>query len=292
MDPADVKGIPIDTEDLKSGDDQGTAALARSLGVDPDNLDEENEDDDEDEEDESDDSDLDDANSKQRTKDEATDRKSKGKSKKAPRGSEEDPNQLGEHYAKFLQDNAEEAYATALHRAQNEAGYLDKLVKSTNKMDLRIAQKLLERNDFGAKTIEDYRRNTRKKEAGDDPAAQRHAEILDRIERIEQGQSEKGWKQWKRENAVAGEAEKLADDIHARYPDMPEGEVMDMVRGKLGAAYRKPQKESMSAGYGGDVSPEGEDLNVSVNPKLRGALLPNFKKTAKFAKSYMKEMRR
>jgi len=268
VDPMDVTGIPLTPNEInQSGEPQGTANVASALGLKPEDLEEDKEEDDEEK-------------PPQKVKEEA------------PK-SEEDPNKLGEKYAEFVQRNAEEAYANALHRAKTEEGYLASLSQSKDAMDQRIMKKLLERNDFGAKTIEEYRRNVRTKEIGDDPVKLKLAELEDRQTRFEQGSAEKEWSQWKQENAVRGKAAELADDVHSRYPDMPLAEVMETVKGKMGGEYSASQKQHTSALIGGDGIHQEDSLGIgSVNPNLVNALLPNRKKTVKFAKQYVREIRR
>src|SRR3990167_741034 len=201
IDPADVKGLPLDPKDInQSGEPQGRAALRRGLGLSKDEDTTEDDDDDLDDEDDEDLEDDDEKPSQRKKKDEDDDESGRKKSKKLPKGAEKDPNDLGENYESFVQRNAEEAYAIALHRAKEEDGYLDKLVASKDPIDQRLAKK-----------------------------------------RMEGSSNERSWNQWKKENAVNGKAAEIADDIHARYPDMPEGEVMEFVKGKLGGSYRAPQ---------------------------------------------------
>ena len=265
VDPVDVTGIPLTTKEIdQSGEPQGTANVAAALGLTPEDL--------EDDEPE----------------DEGEKPKSKGKTPP-----NDDPNKLGEEYASFVQRNAEEAYAQALHRAKTEEGYLDTLVKSKEPMDQRIAKKLLARNAVGAQPIAASRRTPRPRALGDDPVKLQIAELTDRIDQLQQGSTEKEWSQWKKENAVKGKAAELADDVHSRYPDMPLAEVMETVKGKMGGEYRAPQKTSTSVLVGGDGMYQEDELGLgSANPNLVNALLPNKKKTMKFAKQYVREIRR
>lgn len=288
VDPADIKGLPLDSKDInQSGEPQGRAALRRGLGLqEEDTTDDENLEEEEEEEE-----DDDKPPQREKKKDKPDDESGRKKSKKPPEGAEKDPNELGENYESFVQRNAEEAYAVALNRAKNEEDYLAKLVASKDPIDQRLAKKLIEKHDFGAKSVDEYRKNLRNKEIGDDPLKLQLAEMNDRLERMENGSNERSWTQWKKENAVSGKASEIADDIHKRYPDMPEGEVMELVKGKLGGSFRAPQKPSHSTVFGGDGTSQ-EDSEPVQNARLVKSLLPNYKKTAKFAKKYLQELRR
>lgn len=298
IDPADVKGLPLNPKDInQSGEPQGRAALRRGLGLseEDDNTEEDDEDDLEDDKDESDEEDSEDDDEddkpRQRKKDKSDDESGRKKSKKLPKDTQDHLNDLGENLESFVQRNSEEAYAIALNRAKNEDGYLDKLVSSKDPIDQRLAKKLIEKHDFGSKTVEEYRKSLREKEIGDDPLKLQLAEMNDRLERMEGRSNERSWSQWKKENAVTGKAAEIADDIHRRYPDMPEGEVMEFVKGKMGGSFRAPQKPSHSTVFGGDGAPH-EEAEPVQNKRLVQTLLPNYKKTRKFAKKYMQGMRR
>src|SRR3990167_3998342 len=207
IDPADVKGLPLDPKDInQSGEPQGRAALRRGLGLSKDEDTTEDDDDDLDDEDDEDLEDDDEKPSQRKKKDEDDDESGRKKSKKLPKGAEKDPNDLGENYESFVQRNAEEAYAIALHRAKEEDGYLDKLVASKDPIDQRLAKKLIEKHDFGAKSVDEYRKNLRAKDIGDDPLKLQLAEMNDRLERMEGSSNERSWNQWKKENAVNGKA--------------------------------------------------------------------------------------
>lgn len=293
VDPSDVDGIPLGEDEInQSGDDHGSANLAKALGVDDENtddeLDDEDEDDEDDEGDDEEDDEDDDAN-------ESQNKKGKGKSGKDKSKKPNDPHNIAEGYAETVQRNAEEAYASTLFRAQNEEGYLEKLVADKNPIAQRLAKKIIERNPDladGAKTLEEFKSNARKKAIGDDPTKLHQAQTEDRLEQLEQRENQREWRSWKRENAVRGEAEKHADDIHARYPDMPPSEVMEMVKGKMGASYRESQKDKTSAAHGGGAPADQSDFGISgANQSLVKALLPNAKKTVKFGKKYLKGLR-
>lgn len=248
-DPFDVldKGIPFDTNSLSSGEPKGQQSdIAKLLGVeDPDEDDEDTTDEDDDEEQD----------------------RSEGTGAKAAKAKEK--KDAAENYAAKIQVQSEELYAINLKRAREEEGYLDKLISSNDPLDQRMAKKLLERNDFGSKTVADYKKSLLKKAVGDDPVKQELAEIKSSLQELRSEKKTEAWSNWKKENSVRGEAAKLADEIRARYPDMEPPEVLDMVRGKLGVSNLSSMKEEAFAGSRSAMPETNEtDLNSPVARKM------------------------
>lgn len=209
--------------------------------------------------------------------------------KKAPKPGE---NKLVDQYSEFIQRNAEEAYAIALFKAKNDEKYLDTLVASSDPMDQKMATKLLSRNDFGAKSVDEYKRTLRVKQAGDDPKDRRLAELEAKVDELTNGSKVKDWSQWKKENAVSGEAEVLADQVRMEYPSMSSADVMAFVRGKLGMTQNPTQKEQMGFVRGGLGAVPEEDLPNTDSPLARALLPKDIKKTTAFAKHLLGRTRR
>ena len=258
QDPVDVTGLPYVPP--SSGKSQGTANVARALGLQPDEVP---------------------ADEPEEPKTDNTEPKAESDQKKR---------QLAENADAILQKNMEEAYALALHRARNEDGYLDKLSQSSDPIEQRLAAKLIARNDFGAKTVDEYKKNLRMKAAKGDPKEERLIRLESELEELRSGSKTKDWTDWKRENSVTGEVAELCDQTRVDYPNMPYKDVLALVRGKMGIASKPLLKEQMGFVRGGSGMPE-EDTTSFESP-LAKALLPNLKATQKFAKQYLKAARR
>ena len=266
QDPVDVTGLPYVPP--SSGKSQGTANVARALGLPADTVPEDDSDEDE-------------------QKDDNTESSNAQSQKADP---DQKKRQLAENADAVLQRNMEDAYAIALHRARSEDGYLDKLTQSSDPIEQRLAAKIIARNDFGAKTVEEYRKTSRMKAAKGDPAEERLIRLESELEELRSGTKTQDWSNWKKDNAVTGEAAELADQVHAEYSTMSYSDVLSLVRGKMGIASKPLQKESMGFVRGGSGMPE-EDQADFESP-LAKALLPNIKATKKFAKQYLKGARR
>lgn len=300
-DPSDVTGLPLKpNEYAPGGEHDGRQAVARQLGLSgQDTTDDDDEGDDDDIDDDGDDTDDDDedAGAKNQKGKKSTDRFQRKPSKaelelqgkqSGKEGGKQKP-KIVDDYSETIQARAEEAYAWTLNRVQKDPEYLDNLVQSKDPIDLKLARKLLARNDFGAKTVEEYRVQIRMKKAGDDPVQQELVRLNSEVERLTEGSRSANWKNWKKEYSVGGEAAEIADAIHAEYPEMPYEDVLSMTRGKLGVAELPSMKEQVGhVRSGGDMG-QGENLNMSS--PLAKSLLPNVKQTKKFAKRYMRGRR-
>ena len=176
-----------------------------------------------------------------------------------------DKRELDEEYQARLQKDAEEAFANAAFRLKEEGQeYLDKLVHDPSLAAQRIAKKLLENNDFGAKTVPEYKKLLKIRQAGDRPEDQRVAQLESRLEELEQGGKEKDWQRWKEANGVSGKASQIANDVHSRFPDMEYAEVMETTRGKLGVDASAPMKIGAGVAPGGAAVPQEEKLDFST----------------------------
>lgn len=216
---------------------------------------------------------------------EETETKQEGNTQQTPsKRADETKKQLAENADAVLQKNMEEAYATALYRARNEDDYLDKLAQSKDPIEQRLASKLIERNDFGAKSLDDYRKQLRIKSAGKDPRDQKIAELEAAIEEIRGTSTSKEWSEWKTQNKVTGEAEQMADEIHSSHPDLPPNYILGIVRNELGAP-TPSRKESVGFVRSSGSSPEEDGVDLSS--PLAKRLLKNPKETVKFAKQWM-----
>lgn len=195
-------------------------------------------------------------------------------------------------YSAKVQELAEEAYAWAANQARQNPDFLEKLVTSGDPTDQKLATKLLARNDFGAKTIDEFKKNVILKKAGDDPRDRAIAELRMELNELKTGSGAKDWQSWKKENAVAGEAETLADQVRSEYPTMSNADVLALVRGKLGITHVPTQKEQMGYGRGG-LGAVPEENSVDTESPLARALLPrDVKKTTEFAKQLFGKGRR
>lgn len=268
VDPTDVTGEAWTPP--TAGETNGRVNVASALGL-PDQT-EETEDEETSEEEESDET-----SSKGTTQRTQPDKKTRA---------DETKKQLAENADAILQRNMEELYDNARYRARNEEGYLDKLVQSKDPIEQRLAAKIIERNDFGAKTLDDYRKQLRIKNAGKDPRDQKIAELEAAIDEIRGGSKTKEWSDWKSQNRVTGDAETLADQVHSQYPDLPNAHVLAIVRNELGVKATPSLKESVGFVRGSGSAPEEDGVDLS-SPLAR-KLLPNAKKTVKFAKQFMR----
>ncbi len=215
--------------------------------------------------------------------------KTLGSKKALPKPGE---NKLVDKYGERIQQLAEEAYALDLDRVRKDPAYLDKLVQSNDPMDQRMATKLLSRNDFGAKTVDDYKRSLIVKNAGKDPRDQAIAELRMEVENLKSGTRSQDWASWKQQNAVSGEAETLADSVRAEYPSMSNADVLAFVRGKLGITHAPSQKEQMGYGRGGLGAVPQEDTPDLESPLARALLPKDIKATQKFGRQLLGRMRR
>lgn len=215
--------------------------------------------------------------------------KTLGSKKAQPKPGE---NKLVDKYSERIQQLAEETYAYELNRVQKDPKYLDKLVQSTDQMDQKMAGKLLSRNDFGSKTVEDYKKSLIVKNAGNDPRDQAIAELRMEVENLKNGTKSQNWASWKAANAVSGEAETLADSVRAEYPTMSNPDVLAFVRGKLGITHTPSQKEQMGYGRGGLGAVPQEDTPDLESPLARALLPKDVKLTQKFGRQLLGKMRR
>lgn len=194
---------------------------------------------------------------------------------------------LVDQYSAAIQRDAEEAYAWSLNRARSDETYLDKLVQSKDPIDQRLATKLLARNDFGSKTVDEYKRNLIVKNAGKDPRDQALAQMRVELDELRNGTQSKDWSSWKAENAVSGEAEVLADNIRAEYPSMNNADVLAFVRGKLGITQNPTQKERMGFVRGGLGAVPEEDAPNLESPLAKALLPKDIKKTVEFGRQLL-----
>lgn len=200
---------------------------------------------------------------------------------------QEEGAKTAENYSKLIQDHAEELYGTLLLKAKADEDYLASLIDSKDPTERKYARKILERNadQFGAATPEDFKALRAKLAAGDDPTAQKLAEIEARQLSQDQKLRESEWETWKDKNRVTGDLAKVADELHSEYPAMPRGDLIAFARGKLGIAPTVSAKESSSAAPGGANPPLSEDPTSS--PLAKKLLRQQTSDTRKFADDYL-----
>lgn len=193
-----------------------------------------------------------------------------------------------ENYSAQVQEKSEELYALNLSMAKDNPEHIEKLIKSSNPLDQRMAKKLLDRNDFGAKTIEEFKKMQARKSVGDDPVKQELADIKSSLEELRNERKIMAWNDWKKENAIKGDAAKLADDFHARYPDADNADIVAYVRGKMGVSNGFSMKSSSFAGSRGDM-PETTDEELDFSSPVAKGMMKNvdLKKLRKFTRQAM-----
>lgn len=192
-----------------------------------------------------------------------------------------------ENYSAKAQALAEETYALAVQKAKLDPGYLSELAESKDKIDRRLAEKILSRNpEFGAATVDDFRTLQAKRQAGDDPQAQALAEVRVKQEQLDHRQKESEWETFKSHNAVTGELERAADDIRSRFPNADHGELVAFARGKLGVTPSAPKKPGASGAVGGGSAPAEDDPTNS--PLATRMLRGKPQDTKQFADDYLR----
>lgn len=192
---------------------------------------------------------------------------------------------LVDNYSAKIQEKAEELYATDERLALRDPTHLDQLLSSTDKVDRRNAEKILQRNakTFGASTVEDYRLQKEKLAAGDDPTRQKFVEIDHELRSLKIEKKATQWKEWKLENSIKGELGKFADEIYSQYPEMTFVDVLDLAKGRLGIrTHAVPGKEEGSIATGAGNPSQNEEISPNLKRLLR--IRPE---TEKFAREYL-----
>ncbi len=188
-----------------------------------------------------------------------------------------------------IQEKSEELYRTEERLALKDHEYLYKLVDSTDAMDRKLAGKILKRNaeTFGASSPEELKLKLAK-DAVTDPVEKKTVEMDFKLKNLEQKQIESDWSKWKSDNKVGEDLATVADEIRAQYPDMPNGDLLAMARGRMGLSQTSSKKISGSTAMGSSGAPE-TDESVYSSP-LAKRLLKNPDSTMKFAKGYLRSL--
>jgi len=189
-----------------------------------------------------------------------------------------------------IQEKSEELYRTEERLALKDPNYLKTLVDSQDATDRKLAGKILKRNadTFGASSIEDFKLALAKN-ASDDPTDQKIVELDFKTKALEQKQKDSDWSEWKKANQVGEDIAKVVDEVHVMYPDMLNGDVLALARGKMGLSQTSSQKTSASAAIGSSGAPETDEQNFS-SPLAKRLGLRNPESTLKFAKGYLRSL--
>lgn len=191
-----------------------------------------------------------------------------------------------ENYSAKLQPIAEELYETLSYKAKTEEGFLEKLLEG-DATERKFAKKILERNAklFGASSPEEYVKTQALKAAGDDPTARKLAELEIETKALKDNQRTADWDTWKTKNGITGDFAVFVDEVKNEHPNLPYGDIVSLAKGRVGHSVTAPQKPSASFAAGGSNPSETEDVFSSP---LAKAMLPNAKKTKKFAKDFLR----
>ena len=169
---------------------------------------------------------------------------------------EEGGEQLVDTLSSRIQEASEDLYATYLLKAQQDPSILDNLVDAKDRVSLRHAAKLLERNPklFGASTIDEYRTQRIKKQAGDNPLAQDQAALRDEFTRLRQGLEKSQWETEKEKHKVGDDLSRSVDSIHSENPNLSFGDVVILAKGRMGHLGIQP-KVATAIPFGGVSEP-------------------------------------
>ena len=151
--------------------------------------------------------------------------------------------QVVDNYSSTIQGLAEEAYELARHNAVSDPTYLQSLIDSGDKTKMKLADKVLERNaqQFGAKSVDEYKAKLELDKAGDDPVRIELAQIKMEQARVKSDQTNRDWNSFKRNKKVqeGSEFDKLCDSVRKEYPSSPESDVLLLAQGRAGIDPKK-----------------------------------------------------
>jgi hypothetical protein len=189
-----------------------------------------------------------------------------------------------------IQEKSEELYRTEERLALKDPEYIKTLVASKDPLDRKLAGKILKRNaeTFGASSLEEYEIVLTKQNISD-PTEQKIAELDIKTKSLEQKQNDSAWSEWKKANSVGDDIAKVADEVRATYPQMSNGDVVALARGKMGLVQTSSQKGSSSVAVGASGAPETEDANLT-SPLAKRLGLKQPDSTVKFAKEYLRTL--
>lgn len=185
-------------------------------------------------------------------------------------------------YSATIQSLAEEAYATAVIRAEQDPSILDSLLGSDDKVKKRLAQKLIERNSHlfgGAKSIDEYTKNKAIASAGDDPVQKKLAEQDHELKSIRSRQESQEWEAWKKDRNITGDFATIVDQVHSEYPSLPREKAVALAKGLSDSGAVTSSKGGASMPVGGGSAAEQEDITTN---RLAKKLLRDPKSTKKF----------
>lgn len=143
-----------------------------------------------------------------------------------------------DNYSAAIQTMAEEAYALASHNALTDASHLDRMIESGDPTQVKIAEKVIERNSehFKAKSLEEYKANAELAKAGDDPTKLELASLKQEQAKMKKERADEKWSDFKIKQKIEANSEfdALCDTVRKEYPNAPMSDVIHTARGRAG----------------------------------------------------------